>query len=64
MIKEFKCVMQRLFCDNCGTEMQHDGYVVSVHSLQNSYKCPKCEREVSMSEEYPRIDRVVEEGTK
>lgn len=63
--KEVKCVMQRLYCDQCGTEMRYTGFVLTSYPPQYPYECPQCGYQETKVESYPRIDYVeLEEGTK
>ena len=31
-------------CDECGTELDQENYVLPTAPLQYAYKCPKCEK--------------------
>lgn len=56
--KEVKCVMKRLYCDKCGTEMRHTGLVLTTYPEQYPYECPQCGHNVTVFDRYPRIDYV------
>lgn len=63
--KEVKCVMVHLYCDKCGTELEHTGKVLLSYLPQYSYVCPQCGHEEYHSNSYPRIEYVeVEESEK
>ena len=53
--KEVKCVMKKLYCDKCGTEMQTNGFVFTVCPPLYSYKCPQCGYKETTSDNYPHI---------
>lgn len=56
MIKTFrtKTFIERLYCDNCGTEMQSTGIALTTYPAQYPHKCPNCGEQVTMMELYPR----------
>lgn len=56
MVKEksAKVYVEHLYCDKCGTEMEHTGVVINTYPAIYPYKCPKCGWEVEMSELYPK----------
>jgi len=56
--KEVKCVMKRLYCDKCGTEMRIQGFVFASDPPQYPYECPQCGYKETASDSYPRIDYV------
>lgn len=56
--KEVKCVMKRLYCDNCGTEMQHTGEVLLTCPEKYPHKCPKCGYQEIEWKRFPLIDYV------
>lgn len=56
--KEVKCVMKRLYCDKCGTEMRIQGFVFANCPAQYPYECPQCGYQEIVSDSYPRIDYV------
>lgn len=58
MIKTFKRqikykVVQRLYCDKCGTEMESTGIVYTSYPPSYPHVCPKCGEGKVTSEIYP-----------
>ena len=56
--KEVKCVMKKLYCDKCGTEMRTQGFVLTSYPPQYPYECQQCGYHETTSDSYPRIDYV------
>lgn len=56
--KEVKCVMKRLYCDKCGTEMRVQGFVFASYPPQYPYECPQCGYQETAFVSYSRIDYV------
>lgn len=54
--KEVKVFEERLYCDNCGEEMQlSDGCTLLSNPPKYAYICPKCNNTEIISEIYPKI---------
>ena len=46
---------ERLFCDNCGSEMQFSGKILMTQPEKYEYLCPKCNKVFVSEEKYPNI---------
>ena len=57
MVKEVevKVFEERLYCDQCGTEMQHGGLVLCSYPPQHPYICPSCDWRTTSTTKYPNI---------
>lgn len=57
MIKVYKCypVLIKLYCDDCGTEMERQSAMWTSNPIQFEYKCPKCGKTTMSTENYPAI---------
>lgn len=57
MIKSEKVnvYMDRLYCDECGEEMEFTGMVLASHPPQYPHACPKCGHRTMAVEKYPKV---------
>lgn len=57
MIKEVevKVFEERLYCDKCGTEMEHTGMVLCSYPKRYPYECPSCGWYTTSKIKYPNI---------
>ena len=57
MIKAYKCypIVIKLYCDDCGTEMERQPFVYTSNPPQFEHKCPKCGKTIMSTESYPAI---------
>ena len=46
---------ERLYCDDCGTEMQLSNKAIMADPPQYEHFCPKCGKSVIMDEVFPNI---------
>lgn len=46
-------IIERLYCDSCGVEMERTGLVYMTNPVGYEYKCPKCNRLEGSSISYP-----------
>lgn len=46
----------RLYCDECGSEMESDGTMLCSNPAQYPYVCPKCGAKRTMLDMYPKIE--------
>lgn len=53
--KEVKVYQDRLYCDECGEEMEFTGMCLTSYPPKYPHMCPKCEKRVIMTEIYPII---------
>lgn len=69
MIKsiEVKVYQDRLYCDECGEEMQFTGMALATYPMQYPHECQKCGNRMTKNDIYPKIrykeienDRTVE----
>lgn len=60
MIKERKVesVKVHLYCDKCGTEMEHTGSVYLTYPPRYPHVCPKCGHQETCNKKYPCIEYV------
>jgi uncharacterized Zn finger protein len=56
--KEIKTFITHLYCDNCDTEMQSTGKVLTSNSLQFEYCCPNCGTILIDFDVYPKTEYV------
>ena len=57
MVKEVevKVFEERLYCDKCGMEMEHNGMVLCSYPPQHPYRCPSCGWSIRTKTKYPNI---------
>lgn len=57
MVKEVevKVFEERLYCDKCGTEMEHNGMVLCSYPPRYPYECPSCGWHTTSTTKYPNI---------
>lgn len=65
MIKseEVKVYQDRLYCDECGEEMEFTGMALTTSPMQYPHICPKCESRIVKHDIYPKIRYAVIEET-
>lgn len=58
MIKktEVKTYLVRLYCNQCGHEMESCGNVFTSDPLQFPYECPNCGSKITANEKFPKIE--------
>ena len=54
--KEAKTYIVRLYCNNCGNEMESTGVVLTSYPAQYPYECPNCGWKTTANEQYPKIE--------
>lgn len=54
--KEVKTYIVRLYCNNCGHEMENNGVMFTSYPAQYPYECPNCGWKTTATEEYPKIE--------
>lgn len=52
---EVKVYVDRLYCNKCGAEMEHDGTVLCSYPPQYSHVCPKCGFRIAITTKYPNV---------
>lgn len=53
--KEVKIYQDKLYCDECGEEMEFTGMALATYPMQYPHKCPKCDNRMTMLDIYPKI---------
>lgn len=55
MLKEKRVipVEVRLYCDNCGREMEYGGVALTTYPMQYPHHCPSCGHTETQSKIYP-----------
>ena len=61
--KEVKVYQDRLYCDECGEEMEFTGMALTSYPMQYPHVCPKCGKRHTTTELYPKIRYEVIEET-
>lgn len=63
--KQFKVgtFEERAYCEDCGEELEFTGIVYPTYPARFVHICPKCNKEDSFYDKYPRIvyERIEEE---
>lgn len=60
--KEVKVYQDRLYCDECGEEMEFTGMALATYPMQYPHVCPKCGNRTTKDDIYPKIRyEVIEE---
>lgn len=54
--KEAKTYIVRLYCNNCGNEMESTGVVLTSYPEQYPYECPNCGSKITANERFPKIE--------
>lgn len=63
--KEVKVYQDRLYCDECGEEMEFTGMALATYPMQYPHICPKCGNRTTRNDIYPKIrHEVIEEMVK
>ena len=54
--KEITTYMERMLCDKCNTEMEHNDVVLAGFPLQYVHVCPECgNKQIGYGHTYPRL---------
>lgn len=53
--KEVKVYQDKLYCDECGEEMEFTGMALATYPMQYPHNCPKCDNRTTMLDIYPKI---------